>query len=105
MLPVGLKLELYPMGPGGCTRGAFGQFHPHPVVRASVRTPYLPKLLAGLPVPPGLGGQGRCPWGLVPLGWGAVALQATSPPEGREGSKRAVRKISAELGGRPGSAC
>ena len=39
------------------------------------------------------------PVGLVPLGWGAVDLQATSPPEGREGARRAVRKISAELGG------
>lgn len=58
MLPAGLKLELYPMGPGGCMRGVWATSTPYPVVRASVRTPYLPKLLAGLPVPPGLGVRG-----------------------------------------------
>lgn len=86
MLPVGLKLELYPMGPGAAREGRLASSHPHPVVRASVRTPYLPKLLAGLPVPQGWGSQGRCRWGLVPLGWGCGSA-GPSPQRGERGSR------------------
>ena len=103
--PSGAQAGALPHGSRGLHEGRLGQFYPLPRGQGLCEDPLSSQAPGWPPCASRAGGQGRCRWGLVPLGWGAVDLQATSPPEGREGLRRAVRKISAELGGRPGSAC
>lgn len=106
MLPSGLRLEPYPWVPGAAQGGSFGQFHPHPhpVVRASVRAPYLPKLLAGLPMPPGPGVRGDA-GGAGSTGLGSCGSAGHFTSRGERGCEESSKEDLRRAGRTSGSAC